>query len=104
MATKPFPSENLHIWLEEQQRRLESLAVQQSTASEAEKRRLKELHWMHCPKCGAQLSAEQCGPVEIDVCPSCQGVWLDATELASIVASASHGGLFRSCQLLFRGG
>jgi|SRR5919109_4233275 hypothetical protein len=103
MKTKRFPSENLSIRLEEQQRRLESLAEQQQAATEAEKRRSKELHRMHCPKCGAQLSAEQCGPVEIDVCPSCQGVWLDATELASIVASASHGRFFRSCQL-FRGG
>ena len=57
------------------------LEKEQQAESEAEKLRLKEAHWMHCPKCGQKLSPEKCGSVEIDVCPSCKGVWLDAGEL-----------------------
>lgn len=56
---------------------------------------LKNLHWMHCPKCGMQLTSELHGSVEIDVCPSCRGVWLDSTELETIVAAESR--FFRSC-------
>ncbi len=59
---------------------------------------------MRCPKCGLTLATEKCGAVEIDVCPSCKGLWLDANELEAIVAGAGQGGFFRSCLNLFRGG
>ena len=55
---------------------------------------------MHCPKCGLRLAAEQNGKVEIDVCPSCRGVWLDANELETIVATES--GFLRSCLKILR--
>ncbi|HRY47620.1 MAG TPA: hypothetical protein P5186_06200 [Candidatus Paceibacterota bacterium] len=72
MTTKPFPSEILHIRLEEPRRRPETPAEQpRATAKEAGQRRLKGLHWMHCPKCGQRLATEHCGAVEIDVCPCC---------------------------------
>lgn len=83
--------------------RLERLETEQQADSEAEKRRLKELHWMHCPKCGQTLSAENCDSVEIDVCPSCKGVWLDMGELGVIVETAGQGGFFHSCLRILRG-
>jgi Zn-finger nucleic acid-binding protein len=46
-----------------------------------EKTRLKELHHMHCPKCGQPLYKIEYKGVTIDRCPGCQGVWLDAGEL-----------------------
>ncbi len=70
-------------------RRLEKLAEDQLAVEDAEKHRLKELHWMHCPKCGQRLTTEQCGKVGIDVCPSCKGLWLDVNELETIVANNS---------------
>jgi Zn-finger nucleic acid-binding protein len=75
----------------------------QQADSEAEKRRLKEAHWMHCPKCGQKLSPEKCGSVEIDVCPSCKGVWLDKGELGTIVESAQQGSFFHTCLRILRG-
>jgi Zn-finger nucleic acid-binding protein len=59
---------------------------------------------MHCPKCGQTLSPEKCGSVEIDVCPSCKGVWLDKGELGTIVESAGQGSFFHSCLRILRGG
>jgi hypothetical protein len=103
MTTKPFTSEDQYIWQEEQHRRLQKLAEQQRATSEFEKHRLKELHWMHCPKCGQALATETCGPVEIDVCPGCKGLWLDANELETIVAGAGQGSFFRWCVKMFRG-
>jgi Zn-finger nucleic acid-binding protein len=34
--------------------------------------------------------------VDVDVCPSCRGLWLDATELDTILASAQKTGPLRS--------
>jgi len=51
---------------------------------EAEKERLKNLHNMHCPKCGMKLIEINYKDILIDKCSSCDGVWLDAGELDSI--------------------
>lgn len=92
---KPHITEDQHIREHEIKMRLSALEAEQRTATEAERSRLKALHWMHCPKCGQRLSTEQYCSVEIDVCPSCRGLWLDANELDTILASSS--GILGSC-------
>jgi len=84
------------------QLRMARLAAEQQAKSEAEKNRLKEAHWMHCPKCGQKLATETCGAVEIDVCPSCKGVWLDMGELGTIVESVGRGSFFHKCLRIIR--
>jgi hypothetical protein len=54
--------------------------------AENEKRRMKELHHMRCPKCGMELTEVDYQGVKIDKCFSCEGVWLDAGELESLTA------------------
>jgi uncharacterized protein len=103
MAFKPSKPEEEHIWAEELRLRLQKLEEAQKSKTEAEKRRLKELHWMHCPKCGQQLTTEHYASVEIDVCPSCKGLWLDATELNTIVESEKKTGLLKRCIKILRG-
>ena len=103
MPVKPYKSEDEYIWVQELQQRMAKLKEQQQAESEAEKLRLKEAHWMHCPKCGQKLSTEKCGSVEIDVCPSCRGIWLDAGELGTIVESAGQGSFFHTCLRILRG-
>lgn len=76
--------------------RMQKAAEDQARLAEEEKRRLKELHWMHCPKCGQTLATEKYGTVDIDICPSCKGLWLDATELDQILASTQKTGPLRS--------
>ena len=34
-----------------------------------------------CPKCGGELRPKNIGPVEVDECQSCKGVWFDKDEL-----------------------
>lgn len=96
----PFtPSENEEKFFKEQelQQRMQKLAEEEKRMAEAEKCRLKELHWLHCPKCGQTLGQEIYGTVEVDVCPSCKGLWLDANELESILtANADKGNPFRA--------
>ena len=98
---KRSKTEDEYIWVQELQNRMARLEKEQQAESEAEKRRLKEAHWMHCPKCGQELATETCGSVEIDVCPSCKGVWLDMGELGAIVES--QGSFFHSCLRVLRG-
>ena len=81
MTTKPTNTEDQYIWEEEQKRRLQKLTEEQQATSEAEK----------------------CRSVEMDVCPSCKGLWLDANELETIVASAAKSVPFRSFLKVFGG-
>ncbi|RPH38178.1 hypothetical protein EHM92_00685 [bacterium] len=57
-----------------------------------ERQRLKDLHYMHCPKCGMHLTEVEHKGIKIDKCFSCEGVWLDAGELEEI-AKLEKGGL-----------
>lgn len=92
---KPSQSEDLHVREHEMNFRMQKLRQEQAEATQTEKCFLKRLHWMRCPKCGLELACKRHGPVEIDVCPACRGVWLDARELEAIVAAES--GSLRSC-------
>lgn len=68
----------------------------QETAEQ--RRRLKEQHWMKCPKCGHQLATENLEGVEIDRCSFCEGLYLDAGELEKLFLHRSQGerrGIFR---------
>jgi hypothetical protein len=100
---KPSKIEDQHIWEHELNCRLQRLEAEQRAITGTEKLWLKELHWMHCPKCGRELATESHGSVEIGLCPSCRGLWLDANELETIVASESKSGLLRSCLTILRG-
>ncbi len=99
---KPNNTEDEYVWVHELRERIERLAKEQQAQSQAEKLRLKETHWMHCPKCGQRLATEECDSVQIDVCPSCKGVWLDAGELGTIVEK--RGSFFHACLRVLRGG
>ena len=47
--------------------------------------KLKEAHWMHCPKCGSELHTVELHGVSVDTCPVCHGTWLDAGELEHLL-------------------
>jgi hypothetical protein len=89
MTMKSTPTEDQHVREHELSQRVEVLEVEQRATVETEERQLKELHWMHCPKCGHKLVTETYRAVEIDLCPSCRGLWLDANELRTIMANDS---------------
>jgi protein-arginine kinase activator protein McsA len=50
----------------------------------AEKKRLKDLHNMRCPKCGMDLIEIDYQQIKIDKCSECDGIWLDAGELETV--------------------
>ena len=93
------PSENEEKFFKEKElrQRIQRVSAEEQRLAGAEQRRLKELHWLHCPKCGQTLLQEHYGTVEVDVCPGCKGLWLDAHELAAILAeNEGKGNPFRA--------
>jgi hypothetical protein len=78
---------------EKHRRRTEELAAQDIQAR-------KELHWMHCPKCGSDLEEFVFRGVKIDKCFGCGGVYLDDGELEQL---AGKPGWFEALRYLFSG-
>ena len=61
------------------------LAVaQECSLIEADLERLKQLHWMRCPKCGLDHHSIRMRNVDVDACLSCGGFWLDKGELEKL--------------------
>jgi len=59
--------------------------------AEKEKKRLKQLHYMQCPKCGMELIEIDYKGIKIDECSECEGIWLDAGELATVAKLEKTG-------------
>ena len=49
-----------------------------------EKKGLKDLHYMRCPKCGMELIEIDYKEIKVDKCSECDGIWLDAGELEAV--------------------
>lgn len=84
MPVKPSEKEEEYIARIEFERRKKLEAEKQAKLIEEEKKNLKELHFMHCPKCGMDLVEIDYKSIKVDKCSGCDGIWLDAGELESI--------------------
>ncbi|MFH1177595.1 MAG: zf-TFIIB domain-containing protein [Acidobacteriota bacterium] len=58
---------------------------------QAEREQRKELHYLHCPKCGETMEQTRLEGVEIEVCPDCGGIYLDAGELDKVLDERTRG-------------
>ena len=99
MPIKPSEQEEEYFAKQEIQRRLKAEAEKTLKLAEEEKKRLRELHYMHCPKCGTPLDEAVIKEVTVDLCPGCHGIFLDAGELEKIAAMPK--GLFSSIKEVF---
>ncbi len=88
---KPSTTEDEYFVKEdaEKKRRI-ALQVKKATAAE-EQKRLKDLHWMHCPKCGMDMHEVKYGKLDVDVCFACGGVFLDKGEIDVIAHPQQKG-------------
>ena len=84
MPVKPSEREEEYFAREEYERKQKLEAEKQIKLVEQEKNRLKELHYMHCPKCGMHLIEIDYKGIAVDKCSSCEGIWLDAGELETV--------------------
>ncbi len=56
-----------------------------------EMQRLRDLHHMHCPKCGLKMTEMKVRGLEVDVCFNCNGVFLDQGDIDVIAAPQQKG-------------
>ena len=84
MPVKPSDKEEEYFMRLELERRKKIEDEKLKRVADEEKRHLKELHYMRCPKCGMELSEIDYKNIIVDKCFSCDGIWLDAGEFESI--------------------
>ena len=90
MPLKPTSKED-EYFAREEAIKLRKLAAKQNEAmADDEKAKLKELHWMHCPKCGMKMNTININQVEIDKCFSCGGLYFDDGELEKVTGRESN--------------
>jgi len=81
----PKASNEDEYFVREEALKKQKLALEQTRSMlQKERTQLKELHWMHCPKCGLELHTVKFHGVAIDRCFHCHGTWLDAGELEKL--------------------
>lgn len=106
MSDKPSSNEEEYFARQEADK-IERIreAVEGSTAAldPAERERLKELHWMHCPKCGMGLSEIEFRGVQVDACFTCGGTYFDKGEVEKILEYKDPGVLGKMFVALFGG-
>lgn len=83
---KPSEKEEEFFLQEELKKRKKIQEERLEAMKDEEKLKLKETHWMRCPKCGMQLEELHLSGVEVDKCTSCGGIYLDAGELETILS------------------
>jgi len=98
------PSENEEEYFARQviEKKKKEEAEQAATMAATEQQQLRDLHYMHCPKCGHDLVEIELRGTKIDTCTQCEGIWLDAGELEQVSSGQSEGGLFSSVSRLFK--
>ncbi len=84
MIWKPSEKEEEYFVRMEFEKKKKEEEEKQKKLAEAEKKRLKELHHMKCPKCGMELIEIDYKAIKVDKRSGCEGVWLDAGELETV--------------------
>ena len=84
MLKKPSEQEEEYFARIEFEKRKQIEEKKQKKLIEEEKKRLRELHFMRCPKCGMQLIEIDYKNIKVDKCSGCDGIWLDPGEFEAV--------------------
>ena len=97
------PSDNEQEWIHrEEAARLRSAREETARETvEAEKERLKQEHWMRCPKCGMELAEIDFRGIEVDACFACGGMFFDHGEVDKLTSAADTGILGKMTSAIF---
>ena len=85
--TKPTKTEDEYFAREdaEKAKRLKEKLKQEIL--EEQKKNIKDICYMKCPKCGGDLTEVVFRGIKIDRCAACNGVWLDSGELEKLAGT-----------------
>ncbi len=92
---KPSKNEDEYFARQELERRRKWAQEQAAKMAAEEKERLKQAHWMKCPKCGMDLKEIDLHGVKVDQCAHCGGIFLDAGEIDQLTRHEDQGVLGR---------
>ena len=84
MPVKPSEQEEEYFARLEFERRKKDAEERGRKLAEEERRRLKDVHFMRCPKCGMELVEVGYRDIKVDRCTGCSGVWLDNGEMERV--------------------
>lgn len=73
----------------------ELLRKQRAQAEAAAQETERKTHYMKCPKDGYDLTSSTYHGVQIESCPHCGGMWLDAGEIEAVAHEERPGLLTR---------
>jgi uncharacterized protein with PIN domain len=88
---KPSTTEEEYFVREDAEKKRKLAQQVKKETDAAEQKRLKELHFMRCPKCGLELHEVKYSGIDADVCFACGGLFLDKGELEQIVKQEKSG-------------
>ncbi|HYI13187.1 MAG TPA: zf-TFIIB domain-containing protein [Thermoanaerobaculia bacterium] len=88
---KPSKAEDEYFARQELERRKKWAQEQAGKMATEEKERLKQLHYMKCPKCGMDMKEIELHGVKVDQCANCGGIYLDAGELEQLTKHEDAG-------------
>jgi uncharacterized protein len=96
MAGKPSEREEEYFARMEFEQKKKTEEARQKQMAEGEKKMLKELHYMKCPKCGMELIEIDYKGITVDKCSGCAGIWFDAGEVEAVshIEKKGFDGLF----------
>ncbi len=85
MPIKPTDHEDEYFARIEQEMKKKIKEQKRQQTSREERDKLRQLHFMKCPKCGMDLIEIDFKGLKIDECTECRGLWLDAREFDALV-------------------
>jgi uncharacterized protein len=101
---KPTQTEEEYFARENAERLRKLTAEQKKSLAQADREKLKQQHYMRCPKCGMELKEIAVRGVQVDRCFSCNGTWLDAGELEKLAGGQGPESVMSSILRVFGGG
>ena len=102
MTDKPSKAEDEYFARQELERRKEWAKEQAKKMATTEKDRLKQLHFMKCPKCGMDMTMIELHGVKVDQCASCGGVFFDKGEVEQMLDHERGSGIAGKILSVFR--
>ncbi len=76
-------------------KRRKALKEKQGRIQQEERKRLKEEHWMQCPKCGMEMVEITFEDIHVDKCSECLGIFFDNGEIEQLIEKNKPGFLSR---------
>jgi phage FluMu protein Com len=86
---KPSKAEEEYFARAEFARRKKEIEAHQAGMAARERTRLKELHYMRCPKCGLELAEIEFQGIKVDRCVACNGTFFDGGEIEELLSKSA---------------